>query len=58
MKAMGWTEGEGLGKESHGDVNPLMITIKTDKRGRSTILPFHHHLVDFNPIHNNTIELS
>ena len=43
MKAMGWAEGQGLGKESHGAVNPLMISVKTDKRGRSWPLPHPHY---------------
>ena len=33
LKKMGWSEGEGLGKERNGDVDPLQLDIKMDKRG-------------------------
>ena len=33
LKKMGWSEGEGLGKERNGDVDPLTLDIKMDKRG-------------------------
>ena len=33
LKKMGWTDGEGLGKNKHGDVNPLTLDIKFDKKG-------------------------
>ena len=30
---MGWTEGEGLGKTRSGEVDPLTLDIKMDKKG-------------------------
>ena len=33
LKKMGWTDGEGLGKFKSGDVNPLQLDIKFDKKG-------------------------
>lgn len=33
LKKMGWQEGEGLGKDKSGDVDPLTLDIKHDKRG-------------------------
>jgi hypothetical protein len=30
---MGWTEGDGLGKNRTGEVDPLTLDIKFDKRG-------------------------
>ena len=30
---MGWAEGEGLGKDKTGDVDPLTLDIKMDKKG-------------------------
>jgi len=33
LKKMGWTDGEGLGKHKSGDVNPLTLDIKFDKKG-------------------------
>ena len=30
---MGWTPGQGLGKNNEGTVNPIMLDIKTDKKG-------------------------
>ena len=33
LKKMGWSEGEGLGKTRSGDVDPLTLDIKMDKKG-------------------------
>ena len=33
LKKMGWNEGEGLGKEKNGEVDPLTLDIKMDKKG-------------------------
>ena len=33
LKKMGWSEGEGLGKDRTGEVDPLTLDIKMDKKG-------------------------
>ena len=33
LKKMGWSQGEGLGKDRTGDVDPLTLDIKMDKKG-------------------------
>ena len=33
LKKMGWSQGEGLGKTRSGDVDPLTLDIKMDKKG-------------------------
>ena len=33
MEKMGWKDGEGLGRFKSGDVNPLTLDIKFDKKG-------------------------
>jgi hypothetical protein len=33
LRKMGWTPGEGLGKESNGSLEPLLLELKLDKRG-------------------------
>jgi len=33
LKKMGWEEGDGLGKNKHGDTDPLQLDIKFDKKG-------------------------
>ena len=33
LKKMGWNQGEGLGKEKNGEVDPLTLDIKMDKKG-------------------------
>ena len=33
LKKMGWSEGEGLGKDRSGDIDPLTLDIKMDKKG-------------------------
>ena len=35
LKKMGWKDGEGLGKFKSGEVNPLTLDIKFDKKGLS-----------------------
>uniref|UniRef100_A0A4W3JAK1 SON protein n=1 Tax=Callorhinchus milii TaxID=7868 RepID=A0A4W3JAK1_CALMI len=33
MRKMGWKEGEGLGKNKDGTVEPIMVDFKTDRKG-------------------------
>ena len=33
LKKMGWKDGEGLGRFKSGEVNPLTLDIKFDKKG-------------------------
>lgn len=33
MRKMGWSEGKGLGKNSSGPVEPIIMDFKTDRRG-------------------------
>jgi len=33
LRKMGWREGEGLGKDRSGEVDPLQLDIKMDKKG-------------------------
>ena len=33
LKKMGWEEGDGLGRNKHGEVDPLTLDIKFDKKG-------------------------
>lgn len=33
LRKMGWTPGEGLGKEKNGSLTPLLLELKLDKRG-------------------------
>uniref|UniRef100_A0A674GZ99 G-patch domain-containing protein n=1 Tax=Taeniopygia guttata TaxID=59729 RepID=A0A674GZ99_TAEGU len=33
MRKMGWREGEGLGKNKEGSVEPIMVDFKTDRKG-------------------------
>ena len=33
LRKMGWQEGEGLGKDKSGDIDPLTLDIKMDKKG-------------------------
>ncbi|XP_035221037.1 protein SON-like [Stegodyphus dumicola] len=33
LKKMGWNPGEGLGKNKEGSLEPLVLSIKTDKKG-------------------------
>ena len=40
MMKMGWSSGQGLGKEGTGDVNPLQLSVKTDRKGLYTNLSF------------------
>lgn len=35
MRKMGWREGEGLGKNKEGSVEPIMVDFKTDRKGES-----------------------
>ncbi|XP_022256948.1 protein SON-like [Limulus polyphemus] len=33
LKKMGWNPGEGLGKNKEGSLEPLLLNVKTDKKG-------------------------
>uniref|UniRef100_A0A8C8SCG0 G-patch domain-containing protein n=1 Tax=Pelusios castaneus TaxID=367368 RepID=A0A8C8SCG0_9SAUR len=33
MRKMGWREGEGLGKNKEGTVEPILVDFKTDRKG-------------------------
>lgn len=33
LQKMGWKQGEGLGKNNEGSVEPLALDFKTDRRG-------------------------
>lgn len=33
LKKMGWTPGQGLGKDQNGSLTPLLLELKFDKRG-------------------------
>lgn len=35
LKKMGWNPGEGLGKNKEGSLEPLLLDIKTDKKGKN-----------------------
>lgn len=37
MRKMGWREGEGLGKNKEGSVEPIMVDFKTDRKGESCL---------------------
>ncbi|KAK7071835.1 hypothetical protein SK128_024888 [Halocaridina rubra] len=34
LQKMGWTPGEGLGKNKEGAIEPLLLDVKMDKKGR------------------------
>jgi hypothetical protein len=36
MTKMGWKQGEGLGKTNPGNIDPLVVRVKTDRRGLAT----------------------
>ena len=36
MSKMGWRQGEGLGKSNPGNVDPLILRVKTDRKGKHT----------------------
>ncbi|KAM5180359.1 protein SON [Mantella aurantiaca] len=33
MRKMGWKQGEGLGRHNEGNVNPILVDFKTDRKG-------------------------
>jgi len=37
---MGWKPGEGLGKNQSGSLEPLLLDVKMDKRGKKNKLYF------------------
>jgi len=42
LQKMGWSPGEGLGKNKEGSLEPLKLEVKMDKKGISC-LPLHMH---------------
>ncbi|KAK8769689.1 hypothetical protein V5799_013846 [Amblyomma americanum] len=57
LRKMGWTPGEGLGKNKEGALEPLLPSIKTDKKGlvseletKRPPLPAHHDLGGKHPV--------
>lgn len=40
LQKMGWKPGEGLGKNKEGTLQPLLLEVKMDKKGKSTIFLF------------------
>lgn len=38
LQKMGWRPGEGLGKTKSGDIQPLALEVKTDKKGLTSVL--------------------
>lgn len=57
LRKMGWTPGEGLGKNKEGALEPLLPSIKTDKKGLVSELetkrpppPAHHDLGGKHPV--------
>lgn len=40
LQKMGWKPGEGLGKNKEGTLQPLLLEVKMDKKGKSTICLF------------------
>ena len=34
LQKMGWKHGEGLGKNNEGRVDPLMLDVKVDRKGK------------------------
>ncbi|CAN8017472.1 unnamed protein product [Ixodes persulcatus] len=57
LRKMGWAPGEGLGKNKEGCLEPLLPSIKTDKKGlvsdlelRRSAAPAHHDLGGKHPV--------
>lgn len=44
LQKMGWRPGEGLGKNKEGTLQPLLLEVKMDKKGKSTIFCLSHYL--------------
>lgn len=40
LQKMGWKPGEGLGKNKEGTLQPLLLEVKMDKKGKSAICLF------------------
>jgi len=38
LQKMGWKPGEGLGKNQSGSLEPLLLDVKMDKRGKEIII--------------------
>ena len=48
MKKMGWEQGKGLGKDETGNINPLELSVKCDKKGiRRFVELFRIYLLKF-----------
>lgn len=41
MRKMGWREGEGLGRHNEGNVNPILVDFKTDRKGKWLFTPLN-----------------
>lgn len=37
LQKMGWKQGEGLGKNKEGSTLPLMLDVKTDRKGETFV---------------------
>jgi protein SON len=48
LKKMGWTPGEGLGKEKNGSLEPLLLELKLDKRGLEANEEVIYNFIFFN----------
>ena len=45
LQKMGWKQGEGLGKDNKGSLEPLALSVKMDRKGGWVVL---HTLLFFN----------
>ena len=37
LQKMGWKQGEGLGKNNEGTLEPLSLDVKNDRKGKDTV---------------------
>lgn len=44
LQKMGWKPGEGLGKNKEGTLQPLLLEVKMDKKGKRAICLFITHI--------------
>ena len=44
LQKMGWREGEGLGKLGMGDLEPLKVDFKIDRRGTQQLAKIMLHI--------------
>ena len=45
LKKMGWKEGQPLGKSKKGYVTPILVDVKTDRRGKAVFYFNQKHVV-------------